>query len=415
MKARYIAKQLRQTAESLNGRIVVLTGARQTGKTTLSRRVFPDYTYLSVEDPVASAGLERLTATQWQALYPQAVLDEVQKRPRLVESIKSVYDQWDAPRYVLLGSSQLLLLKKIKESLAGRCVIREIYPLTLPELATTDWDDPVSDSPFQQLLTTGELPPLFPVFTLHPQYATKMAAWTHYQTYGGYPATVDERRDDAQRREWLRGYTQTYLERDVRDLAAMQDLEPYRKLQTVLALQTGSLCNVASLASHIGMSAPTVKRYLQYLTISYQTIMLQPWERNAARRLVKSPKVHYLDNGILQAVLNKQAQPNGAEFESLVVAEIYKQTKQLSVSTSLYHLRTADGKEVDLLIETPAGYYAFEIKLTEHVQPVDARHLRTLQPILDKPLLHSFVLSNDVTTAELGERITAVHAAQFLG
>lgn len=415
MKARHSIDIIKQAADSINGRIIVLTGARQTGKTTLARKTFDKYTYLSIEDPVASQALGMLTAAQWKSLYPQAILDEVQKHPQLVESIKAVYDQWEEPRYILLGSSQLLLLKKVKESLAGRCVIKEIYPLTLPELETSDWTDTVKDSPLQTLLTTGELPSLFPSFMLDPDYATKIAAWTHYQKYGGYPALTDERRDDKLRREWLATYVKTYLERDVRDLAAMQDLEPYSKLQRLLAMQTGSLCNISSLANHISMSTTTVKRYLQYLTLSYQTISLQPWERNESRRLVKSPKIHYLDNGVLQAVLHKQAMPSGQEFESLVVAEIYKQAKQIETNASFYHLRTSDGKEIDLLIEVQEGYYAFEIKLTEHVQRTDARHLRTLQEILDKPLLRSFVLSNDLNTIDLGDNITAVHAAQFLG
>lgn len=415
MKARYSIDSIKNSADSINGRIVVLTGARQTGKTTLARKIFGNYTYLSIEDPVASQPLATLTAGQWKNLYPQAILDEVQKQPQLVESVKAVYDQWEEPRYILLGSSQLLLLKKVRESLAGRCVIKEIYPLTLPELETSVWTEPINDSPLQTLLKTGETKPLFPSFLLDPAYSAKIAAWNHYQKYGGYPALTDERRDDKLRREWLATYVRTYLERDVRDLAAMQDLQPYNKLQSLLAMQTGSLCNISSLANHIGMSTTTVKRYLQYLTLSYQTIFLQPWERNISRRLVKSPKIHYLDNGVLQAVLHKQAMPNGQEFESLVVAEIYKQAKQTEADASFYHLRTSDGKEIDLLIEVPEGYYAFEIKLTEHVQRTDARHLRTLQEILDKPLLRSFVLSNDLNTIDLGDNVTAVHAAQFLG
>lgn len=415
MKARYIAQSIKQAADSVNGRIVVVTGARQTGKTTLTRQLFGNYKYLSIEDPVASEAYGRLTAAQWRMLYPQAILDEVQKLPKLIESIKSVYDQWEEPRYILLGSSQLLLLRKVKESLAGRCVIKEMYPLTLPELRTADWSEKVNDSPLQTLLAIGRLPFLPPSFMLDPAYAEKMAAWQHYQQYGGYPAVSAEERDDRLRREWLSGYVHTYLERDVRDLAAMQDLEPYTKLQNLLALQTGSLCNVSSIANHIGMSTTTVRRYLQYLNLSYQTITLQPWERNAARRLVKSPKIHYLDNGVLQAVLRKQAMPNGMEFESLVVAEIYKQVKQAELDVQFFHLRTSDGKEIDLLIETPAGYYAFEVKLTEHVQKSDARHLRTLQPILDKPLLRSFILSNDVNMQDMGDGITALHAAQMLG
>lgn len=416
MKARYICRDVRRLSESLNGRILVLTGARQIGKTTIAKQLFPDYEYLSIEDPILSQTLSALTANQWKSLYPKAILDEVQKTPVLIRSIKSVYDQWDEPRYILLGSSQLLLLQKVKESLAGRCVIIDMYPLTLPELRTSTFADEVMDSPLQKMLKSGDLPTLLPSFVLDPLYSDKMMAWNHVLTFGGYPALVNEERTNQDRYEWLAGYVRTYLERDVRDIAAMSDLEPYTKLQKALAMQTGSLCNVSALSTKVGVSAPTVKKYLQYLTLSYQTFMLQSWERNESKRLVKAPKVHFIDYGVVQAILGKQAQPNGNEFESIVISEIFKQIKQIDSRASFYHLRTADGREVDLIVEVESGYYAFEVKLTDHVSKVDARHLKDLGDILnDKPLLHSFVLSNDVQTQNLGNGITAVHAAYFLG
>ena len=287
--------------------------------------------------------------------------------------------------------------------------------MTLPELETTSEDDVVHDSAWQKLLLTGKMATLHPAFQLDPDYAKKMQAWQHYQLYGGYPALTDGRRTEEDCHKWLRDYVRTYLERDVRDLAAMRDLEPYNKLQQSLAMQTGSLCNISSLATHIGMSAMTVKRYLHYLELSYQTITLQPWERKEQRRLVKSPKIHYLDHGVLQAVLGKRALPNGPEFESLVISELYKQAKQVESDARFYHLRTSDAREVDLIVETQEGYYAFEIKLSDHVANNDARHLRFVATILDKPLLKGFVLSNDPIQASFGENIMAVHAAQFLG
>jgi predicted AAA+ superfamily ATPase len=165
----------------------------------------------------------------------------------------------------------------------------------------------------------------------------------------------------------------------------------------------------------VGVTAKTVKNYLQYLEMSYQTITLQPYEKNATRRLIKSPKIHYLDNGVLQAVIGKRGMPTGSEFESLVIAELYKQARQTELPLNFYHLRTANGSEVDCLIETEAGYYAFEIKQTEHVQPADSRHLRSLGDLLDKPLIHAFVLSNDIQEQQISPNITALHVAQFLG
>lgn len=415
MKARFIFKNIEKLTASKWGRILVVTGARQTGKTTFVKNAFPDYTYLSVEDPVMRPQYLALTAAQWHSLYSNAILDEVQKEPQLIESIKSVYDQWAEPRYVLLGSSQLLLMKKVKESLAGRCIIQELYPLTIPELETSSWEDKIVYSPFQNLLSTGIMPSFFPSLLLHPQHPNMINAWNHYVTYGGYPALTEENQTKEERFEWLQSYVRTYLERDVRDLAAFRDLEPYMKLQQLLAMQTGNLCNASALGLHVNVNSKTVQRYIEYLEISYQTITLRAWEKNPGRRLVKAPKIHYLDNGVLQAVLRKQSAPTGSEFESLVIAELFKQAKQLTVPVSFYHLRTNDGKEVDCLIETEKGYYAFEIKQTEHVQRSDARHLMNWETILDKPLLHGFVLSNDVQTQSLSENVTAVHVAQFLG
>ncbi|MEA3444197.1 MAG: DUF4143 domain-containing protein, partial [Bacteroidota bacterium] len=136
--------------------------------------------------------------------------------------------------------------------------------------------------------------------------------------------------------------------------------------------------------------------------------------RNAMKRLVKAPKVHYLDVGVLRAVLQKSDNLNGHEFESAIVAEIFKQVKVADVEVSFYHLRTSDGREVDLLIETEHGYISIEIKMSEKVRSVDARNLRGLDAILDKPVLHQFVISNDLSISDLGDGIRAIPAVQFL-
>jgi len=415
MKARYIYSRIYRQKDSSWGRILVFTGARQTGKTTIARVGFPDYTYLSVEDPVTRRQFAALTSMQWKTLYPKAVLDEIQKEPQLVESIKAVYDQWSGPRYIITGSSQLLLLDKVRESLAGRCLIFEVFPLTVPELETDSWDGTVHDSAFQTLLLTGSLPDQYPSFTLDPAYALRMKAWSHYVRFGGYPALTVDGMTDEDRYRWLSSYVRTYLERDVRDLANFRDLEPYIKLQQAIALQTGGIFNISSLATHVGVSPKTVRRYLQYLGMSYQTLTLQSWERNEGRRLVKSPKIHYLDYGVLQAVVGKRGAPTGNEFESLIIAELYKQAMQTELSVRFYHLRTSNGSEVDCLIEIPDGYFAFEIKQTEHVVSSDARHLKLLPSLLDKPLIHSFVVSNDIGCQILAPGITAIHAAALLG
>ncbi len=415
MRNRQYSPIILRKSTSKFGRILVLTGARQTGKTTLVKKLFPDFTYISVEDPVMRSTYAHLTAQQWNSLYPKAILDEVQKEPQLIESIKSTYDQWEEPRYILLGSSQLLLMEKVRESLAGRCTILEIFPLTLPELQTNSWDDTVKPSLFQQEMLQESKMDYLPSFLLDINNTQKLKAFQHYLSFGGYPAVSDDETSSEEKTEWLKNYVRTYLERDVRDLATFRDLEPFIKLQQYLALNTGSLTNASSIGKQLGITVKTVQRYIKYFEMSYQAIVLSSWSRNQNKRLVKSSKVHYMDQGVVQAVLNKRGGLTGNEFESAIVSEIYKQTRTADISAQFSFLRTHDGKEVDLLLEFQDYYYAFEIKIAERVNKTDAKHLFGLEEILDKPVKKAFILSNDIETKYFDEKTVAVNAAMFLG
>ncbi|HPB02511.1 MAG TPA: ATP-binding protein [Bacteroidales bacterium] len=414
MKSRMVSAYLQKKHKSRFGRIMVITGARQTGKTTLVAQVFPDHQYLSIEDPTMRENLKSLTAAYWKEKYPKAILDEVQKEPQLIESIKSVYDQWSGPAYILLGSSQLLLMEKVRESLAGRCMIAELFPLTLPELRTTSWDDQPEPSAFIKLLQDKYEEPE-PSFQLQKEYSSKMIAYEHYLKYGGYPAVSDSELTEEEIFDWLNGYVQTYLERDIRDLANFRDLDPFIKLQRYIAQNTGEIINASSVAKQLGVSVKTVFRYMRYLDISYQTLSLPSWTNNINKRLVKNSKIHILDHGILQAVLKRKGGLNGHEFESAIVSEIYKQAKNNQIQCNFSFLKTHDGREVDLLLEFPEYYYAFEIKLADKVSKTDARHLVNLEVLLDKPVKKSFILSNDPATKQFDENVTAIHAAMFLG
>ena len=414
MKNRKIVSYIQQKNKSKFGRILVLTGARQTGKTTLAKKSFPDYEYISIEDPVLRKTYINLTAQQWAKLYPDALLDEVQKEPLIIESIKAIYDQFDEPHYVLLGSSQLLLMEKVRESLAGRCSIVEIYPLTLPEIRTKNWNDTVSDSLFQQLIKNEEND-YFPSFLLDKSRSEKLESYYHYLKYGGFPAISEDDSNEEDKFDWLHNYVRTYLERDIRDLASFRDLEPFIKLQQYLALNTGNLINASSIANQLGINVKTVQRYITYFEISYQAIVLPSWSRNQNKRLVKTSKVHYIDQGVLQAVLHKRGGMTGNEYESAMIAEMYKQAKNEQSLAQFSFLRTHDGKEVDLLLEFPDYYYAFEIKMANRVSKVDAKHLLGLDEIVDKPIKKAFLLSNDEETKQFDDKTVAVHAAMLLG
>jgi len=414
MKSRYIKYALLKKRKSKYGRIIVLTGARQTGKTTLSKLCYPGYTYLSIEDPVLRSEYKALTASQWKEYYPQAILDEIQKEPQLIESIKSVYDQYETSRYLLLGSSQLLLLEKVKESLAGRCSIKEVYPLTLPEMLSTSWETEVKDSVFQYFIKHQIIPALIPSVKLHQSYPEIERWFRHYLQFGGYPALVDEKMTTHERNEWLHNYIRTYLEHDIRDLASFRNLEPFVITQKISATLTGQVVNYTALAREAGITNKTAQRFLQYLQLSYQTIELKPWHKNKMKRLTKSSKLHYLDPGIQQAILNKQGNLNGHEFESAIIAEVYKQLKNIEFNGDIYHLRTSDGREIDLLIELQSGYITIEVKQSTRVDRTDVRHLYNIEEILDKPVIKGFIISRDPSVKNFGDNIMAIPASLFL-
>ena len=413
MKNRTIYKFLLKKSASKFGRIIMLTGAKQTGKATLVKEAFPDFDYISLEDPITRPDYAALSALQWYQQHPNVVLDEVQKLPQLIESVKAVYDEYTDARFVLLGSSQILLLEQVKESLAGRTALIELYPLTLPERLTTSWKDEIKSSRLVQFLSNpNDTTCLQGIPQTSQSFSQADTEFAQYLQYGAMPAIVDESLEASEKRDWLRDYVSTYLQRDVRDLANLRELEPFVRAQKTLSSLTSQLLNTSTLAKQAGITNVTAKRFIHYLEVSYQIVLLQPWFRNQNKRLSKSPKVHFLDPGIQRILLSRTGELTGGEFESAIVSEFYKQIKNNRLDIECYHLRSLDGKEVDLLLELESGYIAVEVKMTKNVSLSDARHLRKLGDILDKPLLHSLVVSNDPRVRSWDEeRITALPAA----
>lgn len=414
MHNRENSRKISEKSNGKFGRIIVITGARQTGKTTLCKKIFNQYTYISVDDRILRDQLSKISSQQWKDIYPTAIVDEIQKEPILIETIKSVYDQWESPKYILLGSSQLLLMEKVRESLAGRCSIFEIFPLTLPELNTQSWEEEIVTSCFQQVIKGIDFD-FLPSIYFHQRHANQLSSYQHYLQFGGYPAISDNTSTIDEKYDWLKNYVKTYLERDVRDLANFRDLDPFIKAQHYIALNTGNIINFSNISKHIGLSSKTAQKFIQYLEISYQAILLSAWSGNDQKKLIKSPKIHFLDQGVLQAVLMKRGGMSGNEFESAIISEIYKQTKNSETEVLFYYLRTTDGREIDLLIEFPEYFIAIEIKMTEHVNKSDAKNFKKLDEILNKPIKKCFILSNDPETKYFDNNIIAVHAAMFLG
>ncbi|MDA2930026.1 ATP-binding protein [Acidobacteria bacterium AH-259-O06] len=416
MKNRVLKERLRQRATGKLGRLLVLTGSRQAGKTTLIKECFPQIPYISVEDPAVRPTFSRMSAADWIEHYPQAVIDEVQKAPSIVETVKAAYDESTRVRYFLLGSSQILLLSKVKESLAGRAAIEELWPLTLPEMATSSWEDHIEPSRMIVWLREGcaSDEALLGQPAAERSFARYARLFEHYLRFGGMPVVHDADLTDDDRWAWLRDFQRTYLERDVADLAAMRDLEPFVVAQKVIATRAGKVVNFTDLARSAGIAPSTAHRFLRYLELSYQVVQLHPFFRNPEKRLAKMPKVHFVDPGIMRTILNRTGELTGEEFESAVVAEIFKQVRNSGLITDFFHLRTYDRREVDLLIELGHGFVAIEIKLSRHVSSADARTLRGVEVLLDKPLLKGLVLSLDRDVRQLAPGILALPVAWFL-
>jgi predicted AAA+ superfamily ATPase len=317
--------------------VVALTGPRQSGKTTLARQAFPDKPYFSLEDPEIR---QRLVADprQFFANLPSgAVLDEVQRCPEVFSYLQGVVDERERMgEFVITGSQQFGLLDNITQSLAGRVGLLQLLPLSLAELT-----------------------------------ATGLNARTLEQTVwmGGYPALFDQRRQLEQPAQWLSAYASTYIERDVRQVLEVSKLSLFQRFVLMCAARTGQLLNLSALAADCGISHTTARSWLTVLEASYVVYLLQPYHQNFGKRLVKMPKLYFLDTGLLCHLLRIDSPQTlathalrGAIFESWVVSETLKHRFNQALPADIYFWRDNHGVEVDLVFEHAGKLHAVEIK-----------------------------------------------------
>lgn len=401
------------------GRFLVLTGARQVGKSTLAKSAFGNYAYVDLDASMDRDRLSKLGPDDWAQRFPHAVVDEIQKLPELFDTLKARFDRDPQAKYVLLGSSQILLAKRLQESLAGRVALAEMFPLTLMELAA-GVGGTLGESRLVRLLQADTPSTLLdkwmdPLLPSGREFSKATQAWEELLRWGGMPFLQTPGNTDEDKAGWLADYQRTFLQRDLLDLSENSRLEPFGRLQVLAAHRTAQTIQYAELGRGASIAALTVQKYLRYLEMSYQAILLAPWFRNQEKRLSKMPKIHFLDIGILRSLTGRRGPVDGAEYESAVVAEIVKMIRTLSLPIRPHFLRTVDGREIDLLLEREDGYFAIEIKMTANVSPPDARHMLGLQEMLDKPLLASLVLSQDPEAKWFADRKThALHAAMLL-
>ncbi|MBW2031501.1 MAG: ATP-binding protein [Deltaproteobacteria bacterium] len=389
-KPRLLAKLL---PNETSRRIVVITGARQTGKTTLSRRVYEDLKYVNLDAPENRDTMRDLSTVTWGEVIGNAVIDEAHKEPTVFEKVKYAFDEDRISFTVLTGSSQILLLRKIRESLAGRAFFYELWPLVQSEIRDSGdngveapllLDLVVSGEPLKK--TLGEVPDRL----LETQDYLYRASEKHVMEWGGMPALLEL--PEERRWQWLRNYGYTYLERDLRDLARLDDLMPFRKFHRLSAMTSGMLLNYSELARDASVSVDTARRYLEYLRISYQTALLQPYYKNLTSSVVKTPKLYWTDVGIWRQLTGFRGEMSGQLYETMVVSELYKWIHTTQQDVEMFFYRTRAGMEIDILLETGAGLIGFEIKSRDTVSERDARPLKVVAEALGSAWLGGIVL-----------------------
>jgi len=385
-------------------RVVLLNGARQTGKSTLAKGIAEMHAapYLSLDDPtilaLAKADPDALVTGHAGLI----VIDEVQHAPELFRAIKRVVDTDTRPgQFFLTGSANVFLLPKLAESLAGRMEILPLDPFSQSELAGK----------------AGNLiDRLFSGKTWGPARRTvNRLDICERMIAGGFPEAVS-RRTGERRTAWFRSYIAALLQRDVRDLANIEKLTDLPKLLSFLAARTSGLMNVAEISRVIDIPHTTLQRYLALLEAAFLFRPLPAWSANLGKRLVKSPKIHLLDTGLaahLRGTTNAKTlslSPDiGPLLESFVVQEIRKQLTWSRQVAGAWHFRTATGSEVDLLLEAPdSRVVGIEVKAAGSVTQGDLKGLRVLSEALGERFVAGAVLYLGEQVLPLGGAIVAL-------
>jgi predicted AAA+ superfamily ATPase len=334
--------------------VVSITGPRQSGKTTLIRALFSEFAYISLEDPN-----EREFATSdpkgfLRRFDGSVILDEIQRAPALLSYIQGIVDSEDRPgRFVLTGSQQFQMLEKVTQTLAGRTALVNLLPLSLDELLGREAADP---------WRLSELPPRTP----RPSFSLEEIIFK-----GFYPRIHDK---GLEPHDWLSAYYLTYVERDVRDLANIGNLETFQRFVRLCAGRSGQLLNLSALAADAGISHTTARSWISILQAGFIIHLLPPHFANFSKRIVKTSKLYFLDTGLLCYLLRIREPGEivshaikGHIFETLVLAELYKSFTNRGETPPLYFWRDQSGHEVDVVIDDGGRLIPIEIKSGETI------------------------------------------------
>jgi predicted AAA+ superfamily ATPase len=385
--------------------VVVLTGARQTGKSTLAKDLAPlsHRRYLTLD-----VALNRsLAASEPQVLLAPSdptpiTIDEVQRTPDLLLSIKQAVDTHRVNgRYLLTGSANLLLMQRVSESLAGRARYLTLWPLTRREQlglgACGIWTEFFTQERQR-----------WPDIAQAQTVATE--SWQELALRGGYPQAALLGRGPqayAARNEIFSGYTQTYLERDLRDLASIDNLPDFQRLMRSACLRLGSVLNQVELARDAGLARTSAQRYLNLLEVSYQLIKIEPYSVNRTKRLIKSPKMYWSDTGLAMHLADATT-ASGAHLENLICTDLLAWRETQSTRPAILYWRTSTGEEVDFVVEWQGRLLAVEVKATTNPGYNDSRGLRSFLQEYGNTALGGLLLHGGDSTFWLASGVLAV-------
>jgi predicted AAA+ superfamily ATPase len=354
-------------------RVVAVIGPRQAGKSTFVEHHpgLKGRPYFSLDDP-AVLRRAREDAAAFVRSDPELTIDEVQREPQLMLAIKSVVDRVRPAvrgQFVLTGSANLLMMKRISDSLAGRAYYLRLWPMTRAEQ--------------QGLGTAGAWDLFFDHEVAHwlelvRKRDCRPATWTEYAARGGFPEVALGTLVPQDRAFWFDGYTTTYLERDLRELAAVADLADFQRLMQAAALRVGNLLNQSELGRDIKLPAMTVHRYLNLLETSCQIVRLEPYAINRTKRLIKTPKLYWNDSGLALhlAYGGEDIEPSGAYFENFILCDLLAWRDSRLPRAALSYWRTASGYEVDFVLEWRRQLLGIEVKTGAEPRLKDARGLQ---------------------------------------
>jgi len=322
--------------------VIILTGARQSGKTTLLQRLFPEYTYVSLDLPSLAEKAEQNPDEFFRDNQPPLIIDEVQYAPGLFRHIKRLVDKdrHSMGRYVLTGSQKFSLMREVSDSLAGRSVILELENLSSREILSKPFLEPAVNNSLQLIMVRGQFPEL----------------WRDQNL----PSSA-----------YYSSYLATYLERGVRQILNVANLRDFERFIRVLAPRSGQLLNKSEVARDTGVSVKAVNDWIGVLEASNQIVLLEPWFKNISKRIVKSPKLYFCDSGLLSYLLGvgiKMADSpfKGQIWETLVFSEIRKINRTSENPSTIWFYRDTPSREIDFVLERGGTLTFLECKWKEH-------------------------------------------------